>query len=283
MQEIAPSIFIDHNALGMVTGIIRTEEGTVLVDSPLRQDEVKSWRSSTARLVTGNAKYLICLDTNYDRLVSSKGTECVTIMQENILAGAKARNLCSRLSDEAYPYPEGIDMMVGNSRWMPPEIVYSEDMQLYLDDFEIRLEHHYGSNHAGTWVILHKQKIVFIGDTVVVEQAPFLAYADLLQWQEDLQVLASKSYKGYQIISARSGLVSQEQVRKMGKMIAYIAGLLQPLQEQGADLEAYYDLLPKILKKTEVSEAQTEMCFNRLRWGLTTYYEQFIDNQKGDS
>ncbi len=40
----------------MVTGIIRTEEGTVLVNSPLRQDEVKSWRSSTARLVTGNAK-----------------------------------------------------------------------------------------------------------------------------------------------------------------------------------------------------------------------------------
>ncbi len=92
---------------------------------------------------------------------------------------------------------------------------------------KVRLEHHYGSDHAGTWVILHKQKIVFIGDTVVVERAPFLAYADLLQWQEDLQVLASKSYKGYQIISARSGLVSQEQVRKMGKMIAYIAGLVQ--------------------------------------------------------
>lgn len=282
MQEIAPNIFIDNNSLGLVTGIIRTEKGTVLVDPPLRHDEVKSWRSGTARLVTGDARYLICLDTNYDRLVSSKGTECTTIMQENFMAASKQRPTSSRMSEDTYLHAESHDLLGGSNRWMPPEIVYSKDLQLYMDDLEIRLEHHAGSNHAATWVILPKAKIVFVGDAVLTDQAPFLAYADLGAWHEDLKLLASRTYKGYQIVSARSGLVDQDQVRAMSKLIGFIQGLLEPLYEKDADLEAYYDVIPRILRKFELNGSQHEISFNRLRWGITTYYELLGKDAKGE-
>lgn len=276
MQEISPNIFLDTNALWMVTGVIRTEEGSVLVDSPMRQDETRTWRSGTAHMVTGDPRFLISLDTNYDRVISSKGTKCITLAQTYSCRSSKGKGTGNRCNEDQPIFGESHDSSLGVGRWVPPEVLFLEDLQLHLGSFEIKLEYHGGSNVAGTWVILPKAKVVFVGDTVLVDQPPFLAYADLAVWEEDLKELASRAYKGYQIVSSRSGLVTQEQVRAMGRLIAYIHNLIKPLEESRAELDSFYQIIPKILKKFEVLPIYNELYYNRLRWGLTTWYEQHI-------
>ena len=274
MQEIAPNVFIENNSLGMVTGVIRTEAGSVLVDSLSRQDDVRSWRSGTAKLVMGEPKFLISLDTNYDRILSSKGTSCVIITHRNSLTVPRTRAASQKSADENLGSNDPYDSQVSSLRWIPPEIVFDSSLSLHLGEMDLLLEHHAGSNTSGIWVILAQQKVIFVGDTVVVDQPPFLAYADLAIWQEDLKVLASRRYKSYQIVSARSGIVSVEQVREMNKLIGAIRSLLTPLIDRQAALEDYYELIPKIMKRINYLSATEELCANRLRWGLTTWYEQ---------
>ncbi|MGB4595143.1 MAG: hypothetical protein WBI14_04500 [Anaerolineaceae bacterium] len=275
MQEIAPNVFIDNNSLGLVTGVIRTDAGSVLVDSPSRHDDARSWRSGTAKLVMGDPKFLISLDTNYDRILSAKGTECVIISQANAITASRGKSTAAKFLDESQSETETHEQQSSNLfRWIPPEIVFEDSLSLHLGNIQIELEHHSGSNIAGVWVNLPQQKIVFIGDAVLVNQPPFLAYANLAVWQQDLELLASREYKGFQIISSRSGVVSTDQVRDMRRLIDSIANLMEPLITGSADLDAYHQLIPKIMKQINGELDAEDLNINRLRWGLTTWFEQ---------
>ncbi len=278
MQEIAPNVYIENNSLGLVTGVIRTEEGSVLVDSPVRTDDQTSWRSGTARLVMGEPRFLISLDTNYDRLLSCKGTDCIIIAHSNSYMQPKSRFMGIKNPDEQQSAGESHDTFTNASRWCPSEISFQENMALYVGGEEIQLEYRPGSNHAGIWAILPKPKVIFVGDAVLVDQPPFLAYADLSAWIDDLKILLSKNYRGYTIVSARSGLVDREQVKNMERLINSISNMLSPLIAENAPLEQIYQVIPKILKRFEVTEATTDLYYNRLRWGLATYYEQNLKN-----
>ena len=159
---------------------------------------------------------------------------------------------------------------------LPPEIIFDKQLSLHLDGLQIDLEHHPGSNYAGVWVTIPEHKIIFIGDTVVVDQPPFLAYANLPLWLEELDLLASRAFRGYQIISSRSGLVTQAQVQEMARKLVAIQDLLSPLVRKKTTLEEYLALIPEIMNLYQVSPLDQELYLNRLQWGLTTWFETNI-------
>ncbi len=273
MQEIAPNVFIEHNSLGLVTGVIRGKAGSVLIDSPSRQDEMRSWRSGTARLITGEPKFLVNLDTNYDRLLSIKGTDCVIITHTNSLVQEKSKTSTSKPIDENQLSGEGHETSVSPFRLLPPEIVFTQSLSLFLDDTEILLEHHPGSNLAGIWAELPARKVIFVGDAVLPDQPPFLAYCDLKRWLEDLNQLGSKKYRNYQIVSARSGVLDQSQVELMVGHITAIHALISALMDGKSSLDDVLALIPEIMQRYEPNANTADMYYNRLRWGLNTYYE----------
>lgn len=270
MQELTPTVAIQQNALGLFTGIIQTSEGKILIDSPYRTDDQKIWGIRSAK---SDAMFLILLDTQYDRTLSAKGCDCVIVSQADYLQPAKPRQQAIKLQEELLGTGEGYEQIGSPTRPYSPEISFDHNMNLFLGGVEVSLEHHPGSNMAGIWVILPQEKVIFVGDSVMVNQPPFLAYCDPTAWAKDMKLLASRAFKGYQIVSSRAGLVTQDQVREMGKLMTFIQNSIEKLREKDSDLEAYLELIPRILKRIEYPAVEGELFFNRLRWGLTTYYE----------
>lgn len=270
MQELTPNVLIQQNALGLYTGIIQTKDGNILIDSPYRTEDHKTWGNRTAK---SDAIFLVLLDTQYDRTLSAKGCDCIIISQSDYLLPAKPRQQAVKLQEELLGAGEGHEQTGSSSRPYAPEISFDKNMNLFFGGSEIFLEHHPGSNVAGIWAILPQEKVIFVGDSVMVNQPPFLAYSDPSAWAADLKLLASRAFKGYQIVSSRVGIVTQDQVRAMGKLMTFIQTSISTLKEKNADLDTYLELIPRILKRIEYSPSEGELFFNRLRWGLTTYYE----------
>lgn len=273
MQEISPNVFIDHNALGLITGLVRTEEGTVLIDWLVRPDESKPWKGSVAKFGSGDARFLITLDTNYDRQLSAKGSNSVIIAQANALLPPKTRQNVTKVQEELTGINDAHEVMVTSSRCLPPEITFTNNLKISIGGMEIQLESHSGSNNAGIWAILPKEKVIFVGDTVLVDQPPFLAYSNLENWIADIDLLISRTFRAYQIVSSRSGIVNIDQVRAMGRMLRVIQRYLSPLAEKKAEFDEFLAVIPKIMKRFDVSPVAREQYYNRLRWGLATYYE----------
>jgi glyoxylase-like metal-dependent hydrolase (beta-lactamase superfamily II) len=91
-------------------------------------------------------------------------------------------------------------------------------MSLHWGGPEIVLEHHPGSYAGSIWVIIPSEQVVFVGDTVVPDQPPFLANAELNDWINSLELLAT-SYRDYIIISGRGGPVAGEAIRLQQKIL----------------------------------------------------------------
>jgi hypothetical protein len=206
-------------------------------------------------------------------LLSIKGTDYVIVTHINSLVPEKTKPSASKTTDESTWVSEGHEALVSPFRLLPPEIVFNQSLSLFLDDTEIFLEHHPGSNFAGIWAELPGKKVVFVGDTVLPEQPPFLAYCDLERWRADLDILSDKKYRNYLIVSSRSGIVDQGGVQKMSEHICAIQALLEPLMTNGASLEEVLAVVPEIMQRYDTDANHLDMYFNRLRWGLTTYYE----------
>ena len=274
MHQIAPNIFIDTNALGLVTAIIRGEHGSLLLDPPLRADAAQSWRGGTARLVIGEARWLVLMDNNFDRQQSAKGFEGIIITRGPCEGLLKSRSASQRLAEEAAALADASENPSLSSQGSLPEIFFSDQLEVDLDQTTVKLEKHGGVNPTGLWAVCPKEKIVFVGDSVLVGQPPFLAFADLALWQEDLQLLAGRAYRGYQIVSSRSGLVTAEDASRMADTLKTIQQLLEPLRQSSAALDAYLAVIPQILALYPAETSEQEQHLNRLQWGLTMYHDQ---------
>lgn len=273
MQEIADNVFIEQNSLGLYAGIIHNEAGTILIDSPIRTDGAGTWRGATARLVTGRPRYMVVLDTNYDRFLSIKGNDTTIVAHAEAIAPTRYRYSSAKSPDESYQH-EGSETHSSNNRMQTPEINFDEELNLHLGDMQIHLEHRPGSNMAGVWAVIPERKVVFVGDSVLVDEPPFLAYANLERWEQDLKELASKRFKDYQIVSARSGLVNKDQVKTMTSNISYIGKVFEKLAASKAPIDEWYARIPAISGKIiELNLFNSDLFYNRLHWGITTYYE----------
>lgn len=272
MKEIATDIYIEQNSLGLFTGIIQSETGMVLIDSPLRPPEHGLWKGSADPAACCKQCYMIVLDTNYDRLLSIKGSDCATVAHSAAITPIRSR--AQRASDDSQQHTENPENVLSGTRMLPPEIIFDNELSLHVDGIQVDLEHHSGSNHAGVWVLISERKVVFVGDSVVVDQPPFLAYANLESWQADLEVLSSEQYRDYQVVSSRSGLVNAEQINAMIKQIANIRNTFESLKENNAPIENWYSQIPQFLARfSQLDLFNSELFYNRLHWGITTYYE----------
>jgi hypothetical protein len=59
----------------------------------------------------------------------------------------------------------------------------------------------------------------------------------------------------------------------MHERLTYIRDTLKPLLESKASLDELLNTIPQIMEYYNVPPLLHDLYYNRLRWGLTTYYE----------
>lgn len=280
MQEIARDVFIKSDYPGVVVGVIRTAHGQILIDAPLKLEDLRSWRASLEQIGGGNERILINLDTHLDRTLGVKAMECMVIAHHKSIMMIRNHPTATKSQEkETCATWESYDGL-SSIRWIPPEITFDKKVYLNWGSHEIIVEHHSGANAAGAWVIIPTQKVIFVGDSVLTKQPPFLAFSDMDTWLIDLKLLLSAHFRDYKIISGRDGLVDQDEVREMVKMIKSIRTPFERLKEKNATCEAVFELANRILKQFDDQPDCHEIFSNRLRWGLSMYYEQHSGQTK---
>ncbi|MCK6585702.1 MAG: hypothetical protein L6Q49_21575, partial [Anaerolineales bacterium] len=84
-------------------------------------------------------------------------------------------------------------------------------------------------SNGSIWVRLPLEKIIFIGDTVMKNQPPFLAGSNLKAWLESLNLLLGSENKGYTFISSRGGVVTTSAVKAQYDFLKHVHDKLNRL------------------------------------------------------
>jgi glyoxylase-like metal-dependent hydrolase (beta-lactamase superfamily II) len=136
----------------------------------------------------------------------------------------------------------------------------------------LNLEYHPGPATGSIWAVLPEEQVIFLGDAVIPDQPPFLASANLPVWIESLQILFSPAYKNFSLVSGRSGLVVQAQVKAQ---ITYLERLNQRLEALSATKAGPTDaesLAPEFMADFKAPSDRQVLFEQRLRWGLNHYF-----------
>jgi glyoxylase-like metal-dependent hydrolase (beta-lactamase superfamily II) len=229
MEEIANQVFIEQCYPGVVSSVLKLKRGLVIIDGPCRAGDRHAWGQKIVNLGGGIGKMVVLLDTHTDRLSSLPLVEAPILAQENAVELIQDLPIVSRPADkQPGADPDDYDLPY-NNRWPIPDITYSQQVNLFWDDQPVIVTHQPGAHLAGSWVRYDAEKVIFVGDSVVSHQPPFLAWCQIDHWIEELTWLSSDFFKYYQIISGRDGVIGQESVVKMLDFLQEVKNVLGEL------------------------------------------------------
>jgi len=271
MRQIDEGVFYEDSFPGVTLGALVFSKGIIMIDAPLRSDDARSWRSMLMNHRGWTNRLLVNLDSHPDRTLGAKAMETTILTHHKTAEIFKNRSTIFKgqgidTGSEWESYNEAIGM-----RWAIPEITFNVQIILHWNDSDIQLEHHPGASKEAIWVILPKEKVIYVGDTVVKQQPPFLAKSDLKLWEAELDLLL-KSYREYVIVSGRGGPTSNEDIHELRKFIRNVARRMERQADKGALPEVTEKMVPSLLSKFKFPRVNFELYENRLQHGLYQCY-----------
>jgi glyoxylase-like metal-dependent hydrolase (beta-lactamase superfamily II) len=273
MQEIANKIYIETGYPGVTLGVIDWNHGLLLIDAPFRVEDARAWRTALLNLGGGIDRLLVNLDSHVDRTFGSRSMDCTVIGHEKMTQVFRSRPISFK--NQAMEMGAELELYnnLGSTRWLSPEITFSDRIEINHDAGSVVLEHHPGPTGDAIWVIIPKEGVVFLGDAVICDQPPYLWQADIPAWLEQLHLLTSNPYKNFLLVSGRGGLIPAERVKEQIKLLEKILKQIEGLVEKGAQPADTARLVSGIMKGIDFQVNREALYRKRLTWGLAQYYQ----------
>jgi len=273
MDAIAKNVYIEEQYPGVTLGLIVQSRGLIQIDAPPAPEDGRAWRASLMGMGNGHERLLINLDSHPDRTLGVRAMDCTIIAHERTAFAFQNRpNTFKAQGDETGANWEAIPGL-GSVRWAPPEISFVSKLSLHWSDTPVILESHPGPTAGAIWVVLPEEKVVFVGDAVLKGEPPFLAHADIPAWLEALDYLQGGDFKGFNVISGRSGSVSPQAIRSQAELLKKIHTKIENLGKKKSVAATITDkLADTVLKQFKSPVAKQQQYSQRLRFGLRNYY-----------
>lgn len=274
MQEISQDIFIETFYAGTTIGAINAPHGLILIDAPIKMEDARLWRSTLLNLGGGVDRLLINLDAHPDRTLGARSMECTVVGHETMAQVFRNRpnTFKAQGSETGSEWEQAANL--GSIRWNPPEISFTDILNVYWGDKPIVLETRPGPNTGSIWVCLPEDKVIFFGDLVVNNQPPFLSYAALDDWMDNLQVLLTPPYREYFFVGGRDALVSYEDIRRQLAFLEEIKNQVEILKKSNDTPGLIEKIIPGLLEKFTFPVEKTNQYRQRLRWGLNHLHQR---------
>jgi glyoxylase-like metal-dependent hydrolase (beta-lactamase superfamily II) len=280
MQSLAPGIYYESNYPGVTLGAVIMPRGTLMIDAPLRAEDARTWKSVLLTQSRGTHRMLVNLDGHPDRTLGSRFLDCIVVTQKNVLEAFNNRTTVFKgqpngSGAEWEYYPE-----ISGTRWLLPNLTFSDRMVLHWDkvesaeDTEIIIEYHPGPADGAAWVIIPSQRVVFVGDAIVVDQPPFLEFCHLPSWINTLSLLRSPRYRKYTVVSGRGGPVSIEYIREQHELLKYLLKRVEAKAEKGNLIDNLEAITQAYLQRLSYPQALQNIYTQRLQYGLECYFER---------
>jgi cyclase len=191
-EELVPGVFINNHYRGCTPGFIHTEEGIILVDSPLIPKQAIDWREQIEEEYPGEP-FLFLINTDHHR-GHALGNQY--FMPVTVIAHERAHKEMSGYTDNfkervrnSFKREPEIQAQLHNIEIIPPHITFTNRAKLLYGEREIELIFVGGHTPATSIVWLPAEKVCFVGDIVWVDQHPYMAQGNTMEWLAALQLI----------------------------------------------------------------------------------------------
>ena len=266
MQKLAPKVFLENKYIGVNLGLVVTSEGLLLVDSPLHPEEVKEWWKVVSE--RGRPKFLILLDSHPDRVLGSRTLKLPAIAQDQTLK--TIREWADTFKGNAHPIGAEADLLkritgVNNAI---PEITFSERMVIHMGGKEIIFLHRPGPRPGSMFMVIPDLSVVFVGDTVTIDEPPYVGVSDIEAWLNSLDELRGSDMKSYTLISSCGGRINRKDINHMARFLRKVQSRVEKLNDEKSRNEEMERLAIDLMGDFSIRAMREDLILKRLKTGL---------------
>jgi len=284
VQELAPGIFVETGFRRVNVGAILTDEGFVLIDTPPYPNDAHYWREMLAAISDKPILAIINTDCHRDRVIGNCWFDArVIVAHEDTIAQMK--NLPSTFVDAALdtltigPHERGT---FAGTPLRIPSIGFTRRMQLRYGGRTIPLLAMPGPTAGSLWVHLPEQRVLFAGDSVVVNQHPYISSPCTKDWLESLTLLRRTRFPADQIVPGRGPLADKDATEPLSNYLRLARRRVHSLYHAGRPRADTSTLVPELLELFPYQEDDLENIQRRIKGGLDRIYEEFKSNDKAN-
>jgi glyoxylase-like metal-dependent hydrolase (beta-lactamase superfamily II) len=275
MRKVTSDVYIENKYPAVHLGLIVIRGEALLVDCPIRLEDVRSWHNQVADL--GRPRFTALLDHHPDRVIGARDLR-MPLVGHQVTSQIMALKSDS-FKGNAHPIGAETDRLkrvTGISRAMP-NLTFSDGMTVRMGDSEVEFWHRPGPTEGSMWVVFQEQGVIFLGDAVTAAEPPFIGDADIDAWLDTLDQLRSVEEQSYQLISSRDGLIDRDKINNMARFLRKVRVRLDRLGElQGLDSEID-SAVAELLEDYTLTGTRKERARLRLRVGFEDLYQRFYD------
>lgn len=195
MQEIAENVFVEMGFTGANCGLVLTEAGGIVIDTPMIPAEGKLWAAQVAEMTD---KVLFVFNTDHHRahIMGNQYFDAPILAHEGAwkeMANYKD-TFIERTKSHFKKQPE-IQKQFNETRIIKPELTFTGRLVMMKGRRELHFVHLGGHTPATSGLYLPDENILFTGDFLVVNEHPALGQCDSKEWIAKLKWLREQDYR----------------------------------------------------------------------------------------
>lgn len=275
-EEIVPGVFINTHYRGCTPGFVHTEEGIVLVDAPLIPKQAMDWRQQIDDAYPDDP-LIIMVNTDHHR-GHALGNQY--FMPVKVIAHERAHkemsgyteNFKERVRNSFKREPE-IQVQLNNIIIVPPHITFTQEAELIYGSRKIKLMYVGGHTPATSIVWLEEEGVCFVGDILWIDQHPYMAQANSLEWLDALDKICALDAE--YLVPGHGPVCTAEATVKVGEYIRFMRGRVHDYYLEGKTKnETKSGLVGELLEWFPVPPERKAKIESQIKSGLNRVYRE---------
>jgi glyoxylase-like metal-dependent hydrolase (beta-lactamase superfamily II) len=267
----------------ITVGAIQTETGWVLIDTPPYPRDAWHWRETLADIAPLPVLAVVLTDGHRDRLLGTCWFGAPTVIaHDETLAQMTA--LPSTFLDsviETLARTPAEREQFASARLVMPTITFSQRMILHYGACHIALLSMPGPMAGSIWVHLPEQRVLFMGDSLSVDEHPYISGPHTKEWLDNLTELRRPRFAADRLVSGRGPVVDKDATEPLSNYLRLVRRRVQGLYRAGRPRADTASLVPELLTVFPYDPADSENVQRRIKSGLDRVYEELKANEKG--
>jgi cyclase len=275
-DELAPGLFINTHYRGCTPGFIYTEEGIILVDAPLIPTQAMDWRAQVEEEYP-DEPLLFLINTDHHR-GHALGNQY--FMPIKVMAHERAHkemsgyteNFKERVRNSFKREPE-IQAQLNNIVIVPPHITFTQRATMLYGDRRVELIFVGGHTPATSIVWLPAEKVCFVGDIVWVDQHPYMAQGNTLEWLRALELI--RELGADYLVPGHGPVVGPQATYRVGEYIQFMRGRVRDFYRAGKNKnETKSGLVGEMLEWFPVPPERKAKIESQIKSGLNRVFRE---------
>lgn len=275
-KEIAPGVFINTAYRGCTPGFISTEEGVILVDTPLIPEQAKDWRVQIEEECP-EQPFLFVFNTDHHR-GHALGNQY--FMPSTVIAHERAHKEMSGYTENfkervfnSFKREPDIQKQMTNIEIIPPHLTFTERTKLLYGGREVDLIYVGGHTPATSIAWLPEEKIAFVGDVLWVDQHPYMAQANSKEWIEGLGLI--RELGAQLLIPGHGPTCTPEATHRVEEYIVFMRGRVRDYYLAGKNKnEAKSGLVGEMLEWFPVPPDRKAKIESQIKSGINRVFRE---------